>query len=101
MSDDQIALVAHIKSINEKTREWVKSNPGSWAGTLVEDADFWAQDGIFTVAEWEHSELCSTAYDMHKNIWGFKLDYSKLKLMTNEQLKEMIASLSVDYARHS
>jgi len=44
-------LLNHIKSINEKSKQWMKDNPGSWSSMLQEDIKYWNDQGIFISKE--------------------------------------------------
>ena len=61
-----MTLLEHIKNINTKSKAWMAANPGSWAGMVVEDIKFWNDQGIFTVEDYERSNLETSVYEMHK-----------------------------------
>ena len=52
-----MTLLEHIKNINAKSKKWMQENPGSWAGMVPEDIKFWNDQGIFTVEDYERSNL--------------------------------------------
>ena len=46
-------LTTHIKSINAKHKAEMEANPNIWIGMVVEDADHWAQYGVYTPAQYD------------------------------------------------
>ena len=41
-------LITHIEGINEKSRQEMAENPGTFIGLLAEDRKHWNDQGIFT-----------------------------------------------------
>ena len=46
-------LTTHIKNINAKHKAEMEANPNIWIGMVVEDADHWAQYGVYTPAQYD------------------------------------------------
>ena len=55
-----LELTNHIKSINEKSKKEMDSNPNLWIGTIVEDPTHWEEYGITTPAQFDRyqDECC-------------------------------------------
>jgi len=85
-----MTLLEHIKNINTKSKAWMAANPGSWAGMVVEDIKFWNDQGIFTVEDYERSNLETSVYEMHKEAYGVKgRHYNFSKMSTKDLEKEL------------
>ena len=88
-----MTLLEHIKNINAKSKAWMAANPGSWAGMVVEDIKFWNDQGIFTVEEYERSNLETSGYEMHKEAYGVKGRHYNFKEMSNAELEKELDHL--------
>ena len=86
-------LLQHIKDINAKSKKWMDENPGSWAGMVPEDIKFWNKQGIFTVEEYERSNLITSVYEMHKDAYGVKGRHYDFDNMSNKELEEELDRL--------
>ena len=86
-------LLQHIKDINAKSKKWMDENPGSWAGMVPEDIKFWNNQGIFTVKEYERSNLITSVYEMHKDAYGVKGRHYDFDNMLNKELEEELDRL--------
>ena len=88
-----MTLLEHIKNINAKSKAWMAENPGSWAGMVVEDIKFWNDQGIFTVEDYERSNLEISVYEMHKQAYGVKGRHYNFKAMSTKELEEELDHL--------
>ena len=88
-----MTLLEHIKNINAKSKAWMAANPGSWAGMVVEDIKFWNDQGIFTVEDYERSNLEISVYEMHKQAYGVKGRHYNFKAMSTKELEEELDHL--------
>ena len=88
-----MTLLEHIKNINAKSKAWMAANPGSWAGMVVEDIKFWNDQGIFTVEDYERSNLETSVYEMHKEAYGVKGRHYNFKEMSNAELEKELDHL--------
>ena len=88
-----MTLLEHIKNINAKSKAWMAENPGSWAGMVVEDIKFWNDQGIFTVEDYERSNLETSVYEMHKEAYGVKGRHYNFKAMSNKDLEKELDHL--------
>ena len=86
-------LLQHIKDINTQSKKWMDENPGSWAGMVPEDIKFWNNQGIFTVEEYERSNLITSVYEMHKDAYGVKGRHYDFDNMSNKELEEELDRL--------
>ncbi len=88
-----MTLLEHIKNINAKSKAWMAANPGSWAGMVVEDIKFWNDQGIFTVEDYERSNLETSVYEMHKEAYGVKGRHYNFSKMSTKELEEELDHL--------
>jgi hypothetical protein len=87
-------LIAHIQNLNAQTIAWVNEDPANrWAGTLKDEPEYWAKYGITTVAEFDHYMAATELYEAYKYKYGFHPDYSRIKTMTIEQIREELKNL--------
>jgi hypothetical protein len=94
LTADQLALRTHLETLNAKAKAWMEAAEGRWASMFVTDLAHWAGYEIFTVAEFERYETMALAYELHKDRYGFKPNWSELKRMPLEELDAMIERLS-------
>lgn len=80
-------LVAHIKSLNAKSKAWMDAEPGRWAGMLVEDAAHWAEYGVYTVEDFERYQLETTIYEGFKDAYGVKGRHYDFASMSMDELR--------------
>ncbi len=88
-----MTLLEHIKNINANAKAWMAANPGSCAGMVVEDIKFWNDQGIFTVEDYERSNLETSVYEMHKEAFGVKGRHYNFKEMSNADLEKELDHL--------
>jgi hypothetical protein len=60
---------------------------------VVEDIKFWNDQGIFTVEDYERSNLETSVYEMHKEAYGVKGRHYNFKEMSNEDLEKELDTL--------
>jgi hypothetical protein len=58
-----IDLITHIEGINEKSRQEMAENPGTFIGLLAEDRKHWNDQGIFTTEQFEFQMEYYSLYD--------------------------------------
>jgi hypothetical protein len=56
-------LITHIKGINEKSRQEMAENPGTFIGLLAEDREHWNDQGIFTTEQFQFQMEYYSLYD--------------------------------------
>ena len=56
-------LITHIKGINEKSRQEMAENPGTFIGLLAGDRQHWNDQGIFTAEQFEFQMEYYSLYD--------------------------------------
>ena len=81
-------LTNYIAAENAKTQAWVAEVPGRWATTIVEDAAFWAERGVTTVAEFKRHRLIANIWDAYKEVNGFRPRHMDFDNMSMEALEE-------------
>lgn len=89
-----MTLLQHIQNINANSKAWMEANPGSWAGMVTEDIQYWNDQGIFTVEDWERDSLITSVYEMHKDAYGVKGRHYNFDAMSNEELEKELKHLS-------
>jgi hypothetical protein len=80
-------LVAHLKSLNAKSKAWMDAEPGRWAGMLVEDPAHWAEYGVHTVEDFERYQLETSIYEGHKDAYGVKGRHYDFDSMSMDELR--------------
>lgn len=96
MTNEQTALVNHIRSLNEKTLAWVAEGEGRWACTFVEDLEHWAGSGVNTVEDFVKYNLATEIYEATKSVYGYKPNWSALMSRTVEELEEEANVIRID-----
>jgi len=91
--ENTMTLLEHIKKINAESKKWMDENPGSWAGMVTEDIQYWNDQGIFTVEDYERDSLITSVYEMHKDAYGVKGRHYNFKEMSNEDLQKELDHL--------
>jgi len=86
-------LLQHIKDINAKSQKWMDENPGSWAGMVTEDIQYWNDQGIFTVEDYKRDSLITSVYEIHKDAYGVKGRHYNFDAMSNKELEEELDHL--------
>lgn len=82
-----LELLTHIKALNTKTRDWVAAGPNRWAGEWDETSEYWEEEGVSTVAEFELWDARNSYSDFHKEAYGFRPRHST-EGMTLEDFNE-------------
>ena len=86
-------LQLHIEKINAESQAWVDANPGSWAGMLTTDLEHWNSYGVYTAEDFLLWEARTTYYELYKDRYGFRCDYSALRGKSLAELQMMIDEL--------
>lgn len=79
-------LMDLIAQKNAQAQAWMDEDEGRWAGMLVEDPAWWAERGVFTIADYERWSVLSTISDLHKEAFGFRPRGYDFDAMSNEEL---------------
>ena len=89
-----MSLAAYLAERNAATLAWIAEDPDNrWAGLIVEDLDFWAEMGIYTVEQYKRHDLESLVWDMYKDAMGFRPRHIDFASMTLEELEAEADSL--------
>lgn len=86
---DQIALLSYLKSENDK----LEARFGDGVRPIIEDIDFHAESGLFSIADFEHYELVNEVFEATRSVYGYKPSWPKLKEMTNEALRKELEAI--------
>jgi|APSaa5957512622_1039677.scaffolds.fasta_scaffold41953_2 hypothetical protein len=91
------ALAAHIKAANDETRAWIAEDPDNRSAfLLVEEAKFWADQGIVTVAQFEHSSAVSAHGDTYKELHGIRPRWINYGALSTDEIWKMCEDLHED-----
>jgi hypothetical protein len=95
---DLAPLQAHLNAIRTRTEAWVAEDPQNrWACYPVDDAEFWANQGITTVEAFEHDSLVGQISDQYKGVNGFRPSHMNLRDMTLAELRALSEQLQTEY----
>lgn len=79
-------LLDHIRAENAARLEWQNAAPGRVAGFSPEEPEFWAERGVYTLADLERWRIESTISDLHKEAFGYRPRGYDFASMTLEDL---------------
>ena len=82
-------LLDYIREENQKTRKWVEEAEGRWASTMVEEASFWEENEVYTIADFERWSLLCIMSDLHKEAYGVRARGYDFDSMSNEELSAL------------
>lgn len=86
-------LITHIKTLNAASREWAAAKEGRWVTTLVEEADHWAECGVYTVAQFDRYMNEQEIWDMYKEVNGVRPRGIDFKSMSDDEVVDMMLDL--------
>lgn len=86
-----MTLAQHLANLNAEKRAWVAEDPANrWTGLYVEELDFWAEMGVYTVAQFKRHENETLFWEMYKDATGIRPRHINLSDMSDEQLEREI-----------
>jgi len=84
----QMTLAEYIADRNAATLAWIAEDPDNrWAGLIVDDLAFWAEQGILTVKDFERHNLICTIWDLYRDVTGCRPRHMDFESMSNEELE--------------
>ena len=90
-------VIDYIDDNARKTEAWVAEDPKNrWAAYAVSEPWYilmLIEEGIQTLDQYLHNQLLNNVFEYWRSVRGYKPDYSKLKAMSMEQLKDIDAEL--------
>lgn len=90
----QMTLAEYIAQRNAETLAWIAEDPDNrWAGLIVDDLDFWAEQGIHTVEQYKRHDLETLVWEMYKDAFGTRPRHMDFASMTDEELHREAESL--------
>lgn len=93
--NDTITLAQYIATRNAETLAWIAEDPDNrWAGLIVDDLAFWAEQGILTVKDFNRHNLECTIWDLYRDVTGFRPRHMDFKSMSYEDLERECDLLS-------
>lgn len=88
MEKNMNTLAQHLAALNAEKLAWVAEDPANrWTGLYVEELDFWAEMGVYTVAQFKRHENETLFWEMYKDVTGCRPRHVNLKDMTDEELE--------------
>ena len=100
-----MTLAAHIAALNAEKLAWIAEDPDNrWTGLYVEELDFWAEMGVYTVAQFKRHEDIQMIWEMYKDVTGIRPRHMDFDSMSLEDLqrevdyldRQMQASIAYD-----
>lgn len=81
-------LAQYIATRNAETLAWIAEDPDNrWAGLIVDDLAFWAEQGILTVKDFNRHNLECTIWDLYRDVFGTRPRHMDFKSMSYEELE--------------
>jgi len=81
-------LAQYIATRNAETLAWIAEDPDNrWAGLIVDDLAFWAEQGILTVKDFNRHNLECTIWDLYRDVFGSRPRHMDFKSMSYEELE--------------
>ena len=81
-------LAQYIAKRNAETLAWIAEDPDNrWAGLIVDDLAFWAEQGILTVKDFNRHNLECTIWDLYRDVFGTRPRHMDFKSMSYEELE--------------
>ena len=93
-SNEQIALKSHIERENAKTQLWIDADAGRWATITVDSLDHWAENDVYTIAQYEHYQAVATHYDYYKDVNGIRPRWIDYTDYSTSEIESMISALA-------
>ena len=88
-------LTDYIKATNASTLAWVAEDPENrCAGLLDESLEYWEQQGIFTVSDFERDSLIESIWDAYKECNGIRPRGMDFDSMNMEELQSIMDGLN-------
>lgn len=82
-----VTLSEHIAALNAVKEAWVAEDPTQrWTGLFSDDLEMWAEMGVTTPAEFDRNIDEQTFYEMHREVYSYRPDYSWIKSLSNDAL---------------
>ena len=89
-----MTLAAHIAALNAEKLAWIAEDPDNrWTGLYVEELDFWAEMGVYTVAQFKRHEDIQMIWEMYKDVTGIRPRHMDFDSMSDEDLQQEIRYL--------
>ena len=89
-----MTLAAHIAALNAEKLAWIAEDPDNrWTGLYVEELDFWAEMGVYTVADFKRHEDVQMIWEMYKDVTGIRPRHMDFDSMSDEDLQQEIRYL--------
>lgn len=92
-TNDQLALLAHLEAARDEILAWVEAAPGRWAGYAPCDLDFWAEQGVMSIADYELHDMRSNIWDLYKDVHGIRPRWMNFDEMSADELRATYDSL--------
>ena len=95
LTNDQAALQARLDADKASTLAWVAEDADNrWACYATTDLAHWAEQGVTSVALYEHNRAAADHYDTYKDVNGIRCRWMDYSTMTTEQIELETAALN-------
>jgi hypothetical protein len=96
------ALIAHIEAKNAEGAAWAAeadASKGEWrcAAEYSVSPEYWAEFGVTTPAEFDLYLVHTSLYDYHKEVRGFRPNWTWVKSLSLAEAEDYIDSLSAEW----
>ena len=91
-------LAERLAEIAQKSLDWIAEDPENrGAGIITQDLDHWKEYDIHTASQLDHYLLVSDVFEMTRDLYHYKRDWSKLNAMTDAELSQEIDDMHEGY----
>ena len=95
LTNDQAALQARLDADKASTLAWVAEDADNrWACYATTDLAHWAEQGVLSVAQYEHNRAAADHYDTYKEVNGIRCRWMDYSTMTTAEIEKEIQSLN-------
>ncbi len=87
-------LMNHIQYLNVKARYWMNEGENRWSSMYIEDPEWWAEQNVFTIDDFEVDGLRDFIWEVYKSQNGFRPRHMDLWNMGREELQSIADDLA-------
>lgn len=95
LTKDQAALQARLDADKAETLAWIaEDSDNRWACYATTDLAHWAEQGVYTVDQYDHNRAAADHYDTYKEVNGIRCRWMDYSTMTTEEIEMETVALN-------